>query len=163
LYCDVEHRAGYREGHFFSDKAEVDKFMHEGEVHFSQAEFDKAADSYTKALQLDPKLYSAALSLEIVISVLKQMDKAGAWFAEAIQINPDAETAYRYWGDALYNSGKVKEARMKFIEGFITDPIRPQPSGFSPLCKARGIVLSIPISHSPNSVKVMRKMAIRSH
>jgi len=44
---------------------------------FQQAEFDKAADSYTKALQLDPKLYSAALFIGDCYFRLKQMDKAG--------------------------------------------------------------------------------------
>ncbi|MEJ7616397.1 MAG: hypothetical protein WKF30_05370 [Pyrinomonadaceae bacterium] len=34
------------------------------------------------------------------------LGKAGEWFAQAIAINQDRETAYRYWGDALMAQGK---------------------------------------------------------
>jgi tetratricopeptide (TPR) repeat protein len=47
---------------------------------------------------------------------------AGEWFAQAIQIDPNKETAYRYWGDALLEAGKLEEGRSKYIEAIVADP-----------------------------------------
>jgi tetratricopeptide (TPR) repeat protein len=51
-----------------------------------------------------------------------KLDKAGEWFARAISIDPDRETAYRYWGDVLTKQGKMMEARDKFVKAFIAAP-----------------------------------------
>jgi tetratricopeptide (TPR) repeat protein len=48
--------------------------------------------------------------------------KAGEWFAKAIAIDPNVETAHRYWGDALMHQGKQEEAMTKFIDAIIADP-----------------------------------------
>src|SRR4029453_14679025 len=47
---------------------------------------------------------------------------AGEWFARAIQIDRNRETAYRYWGDALTAAGKNDEARAKFMEAIVAEP-----------------------------------------
>jgi hypothetical protein len=38
------------------------------------------------------------------------------------------ETAYRYWGDAQLSAGKVDEARTKYLEALIADPLGPAQS-----------------------------------
>ena len=48
--------------------------------------------------------------------------KAGEWFASAAEIDPDRETAYRYWGDVTYETGSMTEAGDKFIEAYIAEP-----------------------------------------
>nr|MDQ3746936.1 tetratricopeptide repeat protein [Acidobacteriota bacterium] len=45
----------------FSENAEADAAMREGEAAFAREEYDAALRSYERALQLDPKLYDAAL------------------------------------------------------------------------------------------------------
>jgi hypothetical protein len=50
------------------------------------------------------------------------MDKAGEWFAKAIAIDPNRETAYRYWSDAYLLDGKMTESRDKAIEAIIAEP-----------------------------------------
>jgi tetratricopeptide (TPR) repeat protein len=52
----------------------------------------------------------------------QQADKSGEWFSRAIEINPNAETAYRYWGDALLQQGNIVEARSKYIQGIVAFP-----------------------------------------
>jgi tetratricopeptide (TPR) repeat protein len=80
---------------------------------------------------LEPKLYEAALFIGDVYFKSAEQVKAGEWFARAIQINPDRETAYRYWGDALMKQGKVTEAGDKFVEAYIAEPYnRLARSGF---------------------------------
>lgn len=49
-------------------------------------------------------------------------DRAGEWFAKAIKIDPDRETAYRYWGDTLLEYGKDDEALTNFIEAVVAEP-----------------------------------------
>ena len=100
----------------FSDRKEVDDVMREGESAFSKGDFKGALAAYERVLNLDPNNYEAALFSGDVYYKQKQMDTAGQWFARAISINPDRETAYRYWGDALMGDSKVDEARAKFVE-----------------------------------------------
>ena len=112
-----------REGDIgFSAKKDVDEAMREGEAAFASGNFPKEIEMYQRALELDPKLYEAALFLGDVYYKSADQPKAGEWFARAIQINPDRETAYRYWGDSLMKQGKVTEAGDKFVEAFIAEP-----------------------------------------
>jgi tetratricopeptide (TPR) repeat protein len=117
----------------FSSNAEADKAMREGEEAHSKGDLDKAIAAYQRALKLDPKLYFAALfigdmyfkkgyQLNDPRAKKEQMDKAGEWFARAIAIDENVETAHRYWGDALMNLGNQEEAKAKFIDAIVADP-----------------------------------------
>lgn len=106
----------------FSAKAGADAAMHRGEAAFGQGKFDDALREYEVAYELDPTLYLAALDLGDVYFRLKQIDKCGEWFTRAIEINPNGEAAYRYWGDALLQGGSLKEARLKYIQGIAAFP-----------------------------------------
>jgi tetratricopeptide (TPR) repeat protein len=50
--------------------------------------------------------------------------------AICLAIDPDRETAYRYWGNVLMRSGKMEEAKEKFIEAIIADPYNRSPWQF---------------------------------
>lgn len=106
----------------FSARAEVDAAMKRGEAAFANGDLETALKEYTLAFDLDPKLYFAALDLGDTYYRLQQTGKAGEWFARAIQIDPNRETAYRYWGDALLADSRMKEARTKFIEAVVAWP-----------------------------------------
>jgi tetratricopeptide (TPR) repeat protein len=107
----------------FSARKDVESVMREGEAAFVRGDFKKALAAYEMALQMDPKLYHAALFCGDVYYKKGDVNKAGEWFTKAIAIDPNAETAYRYWGDALMNvAGKKDEAREKFIEAVIAEP-----------------------------------------
>ncbi|HLJ26287.1 MAG TPA: tetratricopeptide repeat protein [Candidatus Angelobacter sp.] len=106
----------------FSANQQVQATMDRGEAFFAKGDFDQAIREYTHALELDPKLYRAALYVGDMYFRQKQMDQAAAWFAKASQIDPGQESAYRYWGDSLLLQGKMKEARAKYIEGVVANP-----------------------------------------
>jgi len=117
----------------FSSNAEAEAAMTDGESAYGHGDLDKALAAYTRALQLDPKLYHAALfagdmqfkrghNSTDAAERSAFFDKAGEWFSKAIAIDPNIETAYRYWGDALLEYGKDDEARTKFIEAIVADP-----------------------------------------
>lgn len=111
----------------FSDGSEASAAMKRGQSAFAKANWDEAIQEYSRALELDPKNYLAAVFIGDTYFNQKQMDKAGEWFAAAIKIQPDQETAYRYWGDALMAQGKMKEARSKFIEALVAYPYQRNP------------------------------------
>ena len=106
----------------FSRNKEVEAAMQRGEAAFARGEFEDAIAGYLQAFALDPKLYYAALDIGDSYFRLKKTEQAGEWFGKAIQIEPNEETAYRYWGDALLADGKMQEARAKFIAGLVANP-----------------------------------------
>jgi len=117
----------------FSKIRQAEAAMREGEEAFVRGELDKALAAYQRALSFDPRLYEASLyagDMEFKKGYSSTdaqfrrdaFDRAGAWFAKAIAIDADRETAYRYWGDALDAQGKTTEARDKFIDAIVAEP-----------------------------------------
>lgn len=118
----------------FSPILEADKAMQEAEKAFASGDFDNAIGNYQKALKIDPTLYTAALYTGdgyFKKGYAMQADtperaeafkQAETWFAKAIAINPDIETAYRYWGSVFLESNRFDEARAKVVEAYITEP-----------------------------------------
>ncbi|HBB97748.1 MAG TPA: hypothetical protein DC054_20400 [Blastocatellia bacterium] len=117
----------------FSNIQAADAALKDGEAAFVRGELDAAIAAYKRALDVDPHLYQAALfagdaefkkgsnSTDPQFRAV-HFDAAGVWFAKAIAIDPNAETAYRYWGDALDAQGKMNEARDKFIDAIVAEP-----------------------------------------
>ena len=106
----------------FSANPEVNAAMKRGEAAFAATRFDDAIHEYSRALELDPKLYVAALDVGDCYYREKQWDKAGEWFGRAIQIDPNQESAYRYWGDTLMGADNMTAARAKYIDGLLVWP-----------------------------------------
>jgi len=122
----------------FSSVKNADAAMREGEEAHSRGELDKAIAAYQRALQFDPKLYLAALFVGDMYykkahqasdpAVQKSMvTMAGEWFARAIEIDKNIETAYRYWGDALMLISERDGAKEKFIDAIVADPYSRNP------------------------------------
>ena len=122
----------------FSRLNAADTAIREGEAAFVKGDLDAALGFYKKALELDPKLYAAALFAgdseykKAYVSKDAQFRKvhfeqAAIWFAKAIAIDPNRETAYRYWGDALDVQGSTLEARDKFVEAIVAEPYNRRP------------------------------------
>ncbi|MBK9154374.1 MAG: tetratricopeptide repeat protein [Chloracidobacterium sp.] len=89
---------------------------------FAAGDYEKAVVAYERAANLDPTHYEAALYTGNTYYALKKYDIAGTWFAKAIAIDKDRETAHRYWADALWKSGKDREAVDKFLDAIIGEP-----------------------------------------
>jgi tetratricopeptide (TPR) repeat protein len=106
----------------YSENFVAEELMRQGETEFAQGNFDEAIDLYKKALEADPKLYSAALY--VGDSYLRKKDHANAeiWYQKAINIDPTRETAYRYSATPLMEQEKYNEARDRYVEAFIVEP-----------------------------------------
>lgn len=147
-----------------SENAEANKLMREGEAAYSRNELDKARALYEQAFALDQKSYLAALFAGDMYFKLGYTEKdaakktrllteAGVWFAKAIAIDPNVETAYRYWGSALMTQGKMSEAREKVVEAFITNPYtRLSPEGLYRWANMMSITPAHPNIQIPVSV-----------
>ena len=99
------------------------ELLAEAEKAYTAGDFPTAMAKYTAAAEADPKLYEAALFAGDTAFVQKDLKTAAKWFARAIAIDPDRETAYRYWGDAIMKySGDPLSAKEKFIDAVVAEP-----------------------------------------
>ncbi len=105
-----------------SPDPEVQKTLREAEVAFGKGDYAAALAAYKHALELDPKLYTAAVYAGDTCFRTRDLNCASEWFQKAVLIDPNQDTAYRYWGDALMQAGKNDEARDKYVEAVIAQP-----------------------------------------
>jgi tetratricopeptide (TPR) repeat protein len=89
---------------------------------FSSGDLPGALKLYEESAAADPKFYEAPLEAGDTEYKRGNYAEAGTWFARAIAIDPDRETAYRYWGDCLMKAGDPKRAEDKFIDAVIAEP-----------------------------------------
>jgi tetratricopeptide (TPR) repeat protein len=106
----------------FSDNPAVEEAMNAGEAAFARREFDEAERDYAKALELEPKNYSAALFIGNTYDKEDDFAKAAEGYQHAIEIDPNVETAYRYYADMLARQGDMAKARSMLIEAAVAEP-----------------------------------------
>jgi tetratricopeptide (TPR) repeat protein len=135
----------------FSSNKEAEAAMREGESAFAQGKHDQALAAYQRAMLIEPKLYEAPLFIADVYFLRKQWDKAGEWYAKAIAVDPNRETAYRYWSDALLKEGKMAASRLKAIEAIIAEPYNQRAwVGLVQWAQVNSVNLSHPRISPPN-------------
>jgi hypothetical protein len=101
----------------------ADSLQQEAEKAFGIGDYATALAKYSAAAEADPKLYEAPLYAGDTAYTQKDLKTAAKWFARAIAVNPDRETAYRYWGDALVRIGNdPAAAKPKFIDAIVAEP-----------------------------------------
>jgi tetratricopeptide (TPR) repeat protein len=142
----------------FSENAEADAAMTEGEALFSRGELEEAFKAYQKALALDPKLYHAALFSGDVQMEKRDYVQAEVWYKRAITINPNKEIAYRYSATPLMKQQRYDEARDRYIEAYITEPYNSfTASGLAQWAQATDSKLAHPKIDIPTNVRFDEK------
>lgn len=106
----------------FSDNPAVEEAMNAGEAAFARRDFDEAIKNYSTALELEPKNYTAALFIGNTYDKEDQYPKAAEWYERAIQLDPNLETAYRYYADMLAKQGDMVKARTMLIHAAVAEP-----------------------------------------
>lgn len=106
----------------FSDNPQVERAMEAGEAAFSTRNFDEAIKDYSKALELDPKDYMAALFIGNAYDRQKQFAKGAEWYERAIRLDPNIETAYRYYADMLAKENDMPKSRTMLIHAAVAEP-----------------------------------------
>jgi tetratricopeptide (TPR) repeat protein len=124
------------------------EWLQKAEVAFSSGDMGGALENYKKALEVNPQFYEAALFAGDAEFKMNHPAEAGAWFAKAIAIDPDRETAYRYWGDTLEKAGDHSRAQEMFIGGIVAEPyVRASRIGLAQWANANHArVMSPPIT-----------------
>ena len=106
----------------FSGNPEVNDAMRRGETAYSGGDFRKALTEYQHTLLLDPTMYNAAVFSGDAYARLQLVDSGYIWYAKATEINPDRETAWRYWSNVLLKYDRLDDARDKAIEAAVAEP-----------------------------------------
>jgi len=106
----------------FSSASDADAAMRAGEAAFAKNNYDEAIKEYSRALELNPKSYFAALFVGDSYFAKKDFPNAQVWYDRAIAIDPNIETAYRYEADMLIKSGEMEKARSRSIQCVIASP-----------------------------------------
>ena len=106
----------------FSDDARVEQAMREGEAAFSRRDYPEAVRRYAKALALEPGNYSAVLFTGNAYDRQNEFVKGAEWYRRAIRLDPDVETAYRYYADMLARQGALDEARTMLLGAAVAEP-----------------------------------------
>jgi tetratricopeptide (TPR) repeat protein len=106
--------------HYSKDPANA--AMRDGEAAFSRRDFDQAIKAYSRALELNPKNYSAALYIGDSYFAMKDFSHAEQWYDRAIQIDPNQETAFRYSADMYTKNGDLEKARTRAVQAVVADP-----------------------------------------
>jgi len=111
----------------YPGRPEVVAEIQDGEAEFARNNYPAAIEHYSKALELDPKNYAAALFVGDSYFAAKDFVKAGEWYGKAVQINPDAETAYRYASDMCTKNGDQEKGRKLAIQAVVAEPYNNLP------------------------------------
>jgi len=117
--------------------------MAAAEAAFAKGDLDAALAGYASIAAQDPSSYDARLFA---------VAHAAEWFQKAIGVDPDRETAYRYWGDALVNDDKVEEALPKFIDAVVAEPYQSRTwNGLAQWAGRAGATVSAPTIKLPKA------------
>lgn len=99
--------------------------MKAAEAAFARRDFDEAIKNYSKVLEYEPKNYSAVLFIGDTYFAANNWAKAGEWYQKAIEVDPNRETAHRYYADMLLKNGDVENSRKRFIQAVVAEPYNP--------------------------------------
>ena len=81
-------------------------------------------------------------------------EQADQWFAREVEIDPNRETGYRFWGDDLVAQGRASEAKEQFINAVVADPYNQRSwMALSQWAKGQKIVLGNPRIVPPNQIE----------
>jgi tetratricopeptide (TPR) repeat protein len=106
----------------FSDNPAVEQAMNGGEAAFARRDFDEALKDYAKALEIEPKNYTAVLFTGNTYDRKNDYAKAGEWYERATRLDPNIETAYRYYADMLAKQGDMAGSRNMLIHAAVAEP-----------------------------------------
>jgi tetratricopeptide (TPR) repeat protein len=106
----------------FSDNAEVERVLNDGESAFARRDFAEALTAYAKALELEPTNYSASLFTANAYDRQNDFARASQWYERTMLHNPDIETAFRYYADMLARQGEMAKARSMLIHAAVAEP-----------------------------------------
>lgn len=93
-----------------------------GQLHESKGDYTKAIDSYSKALEVEPKNLSALLSTARLYSRQNKKDEATSFYNKAIEVAPGNAEIYSELGLLTAGSGNLNGAKDQLLKAVNLDP-----------------------------------------
>jgi tetratricopeptide (TPR) repeat protein len=93
-----------------------------GQLHESKGDYAKALDSYSKALESEPKNISALLSMARLYDRQNEKEKSISFFNKAIEVAPNNAASYSELGAVYVKSGNLNAAKEQFQKAVNLDP-----------------------------------------
>jgi tetratricopeptide (TPR) repeat protein len=106
----------------FSNNPAVERVMGAGEAAFARRNFDEALTAYAKARELEPTNYAASLFTANTYDRKNDYARASEWYERTMRLDPDVETAFRYYADMLARQGDMAKARSMLIQAAVAEP-----------------------------------------
>jgi superkiller protein 3 len=107
--------------------ASTKELIEKGDIYFDEGRYQKALDTYNKALNLEPKNVDALICVGLCYRNLKEYDKAIDFYNNALEIEPDNKTALNNKGYAMEMKGQIEEAIEMYKKSLDVDPNYDMP------------------------------------
>ena len=107
----------------YSGNRDVDSLMRVAETAWVARDFKTARHNYQAILAIEADNYIAALFAgDTYTQLMSPPDSAYYWYERATEINPNQETAWRFWSNLLLNNRRKDLARDKAVEALVAEP-----------------------------------------
>src|SRR5256714_4327724 len=106
----------------FSANPAVEQAMRAGEAAFSRRDYDEAIKNYSRVLEMESRNYAATLFIGNTFFRKNDFARAGEWYEKAIQLDPNVETAYRYYAEMQARKGDMAKSRSMLIHAAVAEP-----------------------------------------
>ena len=93
-----------------------------GQLNESKGEYAKALDSYSKALEADPKSISAMLSMARLYDRQNESEKSISFYNKAIEIAPNSGASYAELGAVYVKAGNLNAAKDQLQKAVNLEP-----------------------------------------
>jgi tetratricopeptide (TPR) repeat protein len=93
-----------------------------GQLNESKGDYAKALDSYSKALEADPKNISAMLSMARLYDRQNESEKAISFYNKAIEIAPNSGASYAELGAVYVKTGNLNAAKEQLQKAVNLEP-----------------------------------------
>ena len=105
-------------------KTSVNPELHvmSGQLHESKGDYAKALDSYSKALEIEPKNPSALLSTARLYERQNNKDKAVEFYQKALEVAPNNAAVYADLGNLQARNGNLTAAREQLQKAVNLEP-----------------------------------------
>jgi tetratricopeptide (TPR) repeat protein len=97
-------------------------YVMNGQLHESQGNYNKAIDSYSKALEIEPKNPAALLSTARLYDRQNEKDKSVEFYQKAAEVTPNDANIYAELGALHAKTGNLTAAREQMQKAVNLDP-----------------------------------------
>lgn len=100
----------------------ANNLFEQGKSYYQNGEYEKAIESFSKVVELDPKNDENWHWLGIAYNMVVEFDKAKESLLKAVELNPNDAVSWYWLGEALEPLGEIKEAKNAYMKALEINP-----------------------------------------